>query len=52
MLDIVIVPSYHQGGLELVAARGYLNRLMDNAPVVRYLARTFPEALSRISEDD
>jgi hypothetical protein len=37
-------------GLELVAARGYLNRLMDNAPVVRYLARNFPETLSEFQK--
>jgi hypothetical protein len=37
-------------GLELVAARGYLNRLMDNAPIVRYLARSFPETLSEFQK--
>ncbi|RUW46737.1 MULTISPECIES: plasmid partitioning protein RepB C-terminal domain-containing protein [unclassified Mesorhizobium] len=37
-------------GLELVAARGYLNRLMDNAPVVRYLARNFPATLSEFQK--
>lgn len=32
--------------LELVAARGHLNRLMDNARIVRYLAQNFPAAFS------
>lgn len=42
-------------GLELVAAQGYLNRLLENVRVVRYLARSFPEILSefqRMTEPD
>ncbi|MGX8012753.1 plasmid partitioning protein RepB C-terminal domain-containing protein [Mesorhizobium sp. ORM8.1] len=40
-------------GLELVAARGYLHRLMDNLKVVRYLAGNYPnqfETLHRLLE--
>lgn len=33
--------------LELMAARSYLDRLMENARVIRYLARNFPEQLAR-----
>lgn len=36
--------------LELVAARGYLNRLLDNARLVRYLARNFAGALSEFQK--
>ncbi|WP_245445554.1 plasmid partitioning protein RepB C-terminal domain-containing protein [Mesorhizobium kowhaii] len=34
-------------GLELVAVRGYLNRLMDNSKVVRHLAHHFPKQLAQ-----
>ena len=37
-------------GLELVAVRGYLNRMMDSARVVRYLAQNFPELLSEFQK--
>ncbi len=33
--------------LELMAARSYLDRLMENARVVRYLAQNFPEQLAK-----
>lgn len=33
-------------GLELVAVRGYLNLLLDNVRIVRYLAHYFPQAFS------
>ncbi|TPI35858.1 hypothetical protein FJ414_17560 [Mesorhizobium sp. B3-1-6] len=33
-------------GLELMAARSYLDRLMENARAVRYLAQNFPEQLA------
>lgn len=36
--------------LEHISARGYLNRLMDNARVVRYLAQKFPEILSEFQK--
>ncbi|WP_050596727.1 plasmid partitioning protein RepB C-terminal domain-containing protein [Mesorhizobium ciceri] len=41
--------------LELVAARGYLHRLMDNLKVVRYLAGNYPshfETFHRLLEPD
>jgi len=34
--------------LELMAARSYLDRLMENARVVRYLALNFPEQLTKL----
>ena len=34
--------------LELMAARSYLDRLMENARVVRYLAQNFPEQLAKL----
>ncbi|MBZ9823182.1 plasmid partitioning protein RepB C-terminal domain-containing protein [Mesorhizobium sp. CA4] len=34
--------------LELTAARSYLDRLMENARVVRYLAQNFPEQLAKL----
>ncbi|RWL42218.1 MAG: hypothetical protein EOR60_26620 [Mesorhizobium sp.] len=34
--------------LELMAARSYLDRLMENARVVRYLAQNFPEQLAEL----
>ena len=34
--------------LQLMAARSYLDRLMENARVVRYLAQNFPEQLARL----
>lgn len=37
-------------GLELVAVRGYMTRLMDNARVLRYLARCFPDILSQFQK--
>ena len=34
--------------LELMAARSYLDRLMENARVVRHLAQNFPEQLAKL----
>ncbi|MDX8538601.1 plasmid partitioning protein RepB C-terminal domain-containing protein [Mesorhizobium abyssinicae] len=36
--------------LELVAARGYINRLMDSPKVVRYLAHRFPEKFAAFQQ--
>lgn len=35
---------------ELVAARGYINRLMDSPKVVRYLAHRFPEQFAAFQQ--
>ncbi|WP_365937225.1 plasmid partitioning protein RepB C-terminal domain-containing protein [Mesorhizobium sp.] len=42
----------HMGswGLELVAVRRYLNRLMDSHKLVRYLAHHFPKQLAQFQD--
>lgn len=45
-----IEESYGSDHLDLVVATGYLSRLLENARVVRYLARSFPEILSEFQK--
>ncbi|WFP74530.1 plasmid partitioning protein RepB C-terminal domain-containing protein [Mesorhizobium sp. WSM4906] len=39
---------YGTWALELMAARSYLDKLMENARVVRYLAQNFPDQLAKL----
>lgn len=42
--------SYGADHLDLVVATGYLNRLLENARIVRYLAQNFPELLAEFQK--
>ncbi len=42
--------TYGQDHLDLVIATGYVKRLIDNARIVRYLARSFPELLAEFQK--
>ncbi|MCQ8876286.1 chromosome partitioning protein ParB [Mesorhizobium sp. LMG17149] len=46
----LVEESYGSDHLDLVVARGYLCRLLENARVVRYLAQSFPEILSEFQK--
>nr|WP_314860752.1 plasmid partitioning protein RepB C-terminal domain-containing protein [uncultured Undibacterium sp.] len=41
----VVEQTYGQDVLNLVLARGYLTKLLDNPSILRYLAKKFPEIL-------
>ena len=42
--------SYGQNCLDLVQARAYLNKLLNNASVVRYLSKNYQETLSEFQK--
>ena len=42
--------SYGSDNMDLVVATGYLQRLIENARVVRYLAQNFPELLAEFQK--
>ncbi|HEY0219082.1 MAG TPA: plasmid partitioning protein RepB C-terminal domain-containing protein [Afipia sp.] len=46
----LVEQSYGTDHLDLVVATGYLNRLIENARVVRYLAQSFPELLAEFQK--
>lgn len=46
----LVEQSYGTDHLDLVVATGYLNRLIENARVVRYLAQNFPELLAEFQK--
>lgn len=46
----LIEESYGADNLDLVVATGYVERLLDNARVVRYLAQKHPELLSEFQK--
>lgn len=46
----LIEDSYGADNLDLVLANGYLIRLLENARVVRYLAKNFPELLGEFQK--
>lgn len=51
----MVEDSYGADHLDLVIAIGFLTRLLENARIVRYLAKRFPEILSefqKLSEPD
>jgi hypothetical protein len=45
-----IEDTYGKNVLQLVVASGYLKSLLDNARVVRYLAKTYPEILTEFQK--
>ncbi len=47
---MVIKDSYGRDTLNLVLATGYLSRLMDNAPVVRFLSNQYADILSEFQK--
>jgi len=46
----LIEDSYGADNLDLVLAAGYVARLLENARVVRYLAKNFPELLAEFQK--
>ncbi|RWO40098.1 MAG: hypothetical protein EOS12_27090 [Mesorhizobium sp.] len=47
---LITSESLGSWGLELVAVRGYLNRMMDSPKIVRYLAHHFPKQLAQFQD--
>ncbi len=47
---MVIKDSYGRDTLNLVLATGYLSRLMDNAPIVRFLSDQYSDILSEFQK--
>lgn len=43
------VAHFGRWGIELVAAQGYLNQLMNNPKILRYLAHEFPDQLQEFN---
>jgi hypothetical protein len=46
----LVEQNYGQDVLNLVLARGYLGKLLENAPVSRHLKKRFPELVSEFEE--
>jgi CRISPR/Cas system-associated protein Csx1 len=46
----IIESTYGEDNLDLIVATGYVNRLLGNVHVVRYLAQNFPELLSEFQK--
>jgi len=46
----IVEETYAQNTLKLVLAHGYIGKLLDNARVVRFLSKNYPEFLSKFQQ--